>query len=63
MSLILKGNQWRTARVAHVDYPNTAGRIVGRVKTWPAAGYIYLVKWDDGSQSRHIGNALISFNR
>ena len=44
--------------VTHVDYPTQAGRIVGRTKTWSDTGYVFLVLWDNRSQSRHIGYAL-----
>lgn len=44
--------------VTHVDYPGQKGKIVGRCKTWPDTGYVYLVLWDNRAQSRHIGYAL-----
>lgn len=44
--------------VTHVDYPGQKGKIVARTKTWPDRGFIFLVLWDNRSQSRHISYAL-----
>ncbi len=44
--------------VTHVDYPGQKGKLVGRCKTWPDTGYVFLVLWKNRSQSRHIGYAL-----
>lgn len=46
-------------RVIHKDYPVLAGTIVGRNRQ-PSGfvKHIYLVKWDNGSQTRHIWSAL-----
>jgi len=45
-------------KVSHVDYPTQKGHIVDRCKTYPDAGYVFLVLWENSSQSRHIAQAL-----
>ena len=46
-------------RVYHVDYPRTAGQIVGQYRSSELGAKLFLVRWEGSIHcSRHIAHAL-----